>query len=129
MALQNEPFTMEQMMEKWLEFMAIREQAGKLNDSDKIIFKNQRISLLEGNIIELKTKSSLEKEILDRFEADLLMHLRKSLKNSTIQIQLTLDETIESNKLYTSRDKLQHMIGQNQNLKLLQEALGLDYEF
>jgi predicted ribosome quality control (RQC) complex YloA/Tae2 family protein len=129
LALQNEPFTREEMMVKWLEYMTLREQAGKLNDSDKIIFNNQRISLIDGNIIELKTKSSLEKEILDRFEADLLMHLRKSLKNSTVQIQLTLDETKESTKLYTSRDKLQHMIGQNQDLKLLQEALGLDYEF
>jgi hypothetical protein len=129
MSLQNEPFTEAEMMERWLEYMSLREQAGKLNDSDKIIFNNQRISLLDGNTIELKTKSSLEKEILDRFEADLLMHLRKSLKNSTIQILLSLDEAIESNKLYTSRDKLQHMIGQNENLKLLQDALGLDYEF
>lgn len=103
-----------------------REGEGKLNDSDKIIFNNEEITLVEGTTIKIPMKSSLEIEILARFEPELLMHLRQKLRNKRISFEKVVAVSQQTNKLYTDSDKLAHMLQQNPKLRKLQEMLGLD---
>lgn len=97
------------------------------NESDRIIL-NKTLHLLEDLTVEVVITNQLEKDILGRFETELTQHLREALNNDFIRIATRLEEMATSKKLYTSKDKFEHMARQNKNLQLLQEKLGLDYD-
>lgn len=124
------PFTLENLQAKWHNYKQKRAEEGKLNESDNIIF-NKELELVEGSTIKLKISNTLERDILARFEMDLLGYLRKELSNTTIQIVTDMVQPVDTGgkKLYTSKDKLEYMLSKNNNLKKLQELLGLDADF
>ena len=96
---------------------------------EQLIF-NRLLKIKEGFILELQLRSTLEISILERFEHELVNHLRSLLKNDQILIEkVVLEEEEQTRKLYTSADKYEYMVQQNPNLKLLKERLGLDFEY
>ncbi len=88
-----------------------------------------RNPLKNGNGISLTLSSALEIEILERFETDLVGHLRGELQNDLIKIDKVVEEIKEGRKLYTSKDKYDYLVEQNPSIKELKERLGLDFEY
>ncbi len=101
--------------------------SAEANESDRIIL-NKELNLKEDKTVEVIITNQLEKDILGRFETELTQHLREELSNDFIKVTTKLLEIEASKKLYTSKDKFEHMLSQNSNLQLLQEKLGLDYD-
>lgn len=115
------------MQVAWEAFKEIRMSSEAANESDRIIL-NKELTLLEDKTVEVTITNQLEQNILGRFETELTQHLREQLKNDFIKVATRLQEIEASKKLYTSKDKFEHMASQNSNLLLLQEKLGLDHD-
>jgi len=59
-----------------------------------------------------------------------LLFLREKLNNSIIKIEGDLQkEKSGNNKLYTNKEKFEHLAEKNPMVKNLQEKLGLDPDF
>ncbi len=94
------------------------------------IVLNRQPSLIEGGPrILLVLSSALEIQILERFEADLVTHLRDELLHDGILIEKKIEELKEGRKLYTSKDKYDYLVEQNPAIKDLKDRLGLDFEY
>ncbi len=73
--------------------------------------------------------SSLEINILERFEQEVVSYLRTTLKNTKLLLENEVKEQETSKKLYTSKDKFEYMASKNPALKDMKERLGLDFEY
>jgi DNA polymerase-3 subunit gamma/tau len=70
-----------------------------------------------------------EEDFTKFLKPDLLMFLRKELKNDNISIETMLIKSDkDSGKPYTQEEKFDFMSEKNPNLKILKQQLGLDFE-
>ncbi|MBM3405582.1 MAG: hypothetical protein FJY10_11935, partial [Bacteroidetes bacterium] len=69
-----------------------------------------------------------EEELFER-RAALLAFLRKALQNKHIMLQTEIDDTPQTNRPYTPREKFNHLAEKNPCLKELKEQLDLDIEY
>ncbi len=107
--------------------MEIRKQQ-EASDMELLIL-NKSFELLENYQIKLVLSNSLELNILERAEQELVQFLRKQLQNGKIKLLPEIKEQEAKDKLYTDRDKFQFMVEKNPELQKLKDRLGLDFEF
>ncbi len=97
-------------------------------DAEKLVLSRELVKKA-GNEITIMLGSQLEINILEKFEPDLVQHLRRELHNDLIFLTKSVKEQKEGQKLYTSQDKYDFMVKENPSLKALKEKLGLDFEY
>jgi len=90
---------------------------------------SQSWELREDKTINLKLRSSLQEDILERFKRDLLEYLRAKLKNGRIKIETRINREDTGKMLYTASEKFKYLAGKNPNLIKLQSRMGLDTDF
>ena len=121
------PFTSKELMVKWKEFAdRIKEKQPRLS----ITLRMQSPVLGEDSRIQVEMQNANQDEDFTKFlKPDLLIFLRKELKNDKISIETTLVKSgKESGKPYTQEEKFEFMSSKNPNLKVLKQQLGLDFE-
>jgi DNA polymerase-3 subunit gamma/tau len=126
-AQQNNPFKPEDLLEKWKEFAdRIKEERPRLS----ITLRMQTPVLDEDAKIRVEMQNANQEEDFTKFlKPDLLMFLRKELKNDNISIETMLIKSDkDSGKPYTQEEKFDFMSEKNPNLKILKQQLGLDFE-
>jgi len=121
----DESYSDHNLKDHWKSYAQKIKAQGK--DSEFTIL-NQELSIKE-HTIEIKLKNAFQEDILERFKADLLQYLRENLKNNKIKIATHLIPQKESELIYTSQEKFNHLAKKNPYLKTLKDKLGLDTEF
>ncbi len=86
---------------------------------------NQEFDVNETQIT-LKLTNLIQQDILEDFKSELLQHLRDSLDNDQITLDVDILKGDETKMIYTNKEKFNHLAEKNPNLKILQERLGLD---
>lgn len=124
---QNENFNLEELHAKWLDFLS-SSGINKTRLIQTIRAHKPRIEEGQQLIVELENKD--QKEDFDRFaKADLLYHLRQSLKNQQITLTSIVNKGEEKlKKPYTEEEKFKYLIQKNPHLKTLKQQMGLDFE-
>ena len=84
------------------------------------------------HVIQYPLVSEQYKTAMDTHCADLVTHLRKTLKNSSIKIEWVIQNTTEvadsgKARLYTQQDKLNYIVSKNPSIEELLKDLDLDY--
>lgn len=120
-------FNQEELNNALSEYIEIRKQQ-EASDMELLIL-NKSFELLENFQIKLVLSNSLELNILERAEQELVQFLRKQLQNGKIKLLPEIKEQEAKDKLYTDRDKFQFMVEKNPELQKLKDRLGLDFEF
>ena len=121
------PFDESQVIDAWKAFRKMRLEAGA-SDTEKLVL-DRRLEKSGDTQVTLFMESQLEISILDKFEQDLIQHLRKSLDNTFVQIEKEVTEQESTRNLYTSKEKFEYMAQQNPVLRELKDRLGLDFEY
>jgi DNA polymerase-3 subunit gamma/tau len=62
-------------------------------------------------------------------KTDLLSYLKTSLKNSSLQLKIIVDETKTERKPYTGEEKYQRLAEKNPTLNKLRQQFGLEIDF
>lgn len=121
-----EEFTESQLHQAWEDYASRKKSEGK--DSEYHILQ-QEYSLTDDWTIELKLVNKLQGDMFDKLRADLMLHLRRTLKNDRLSIKVIFEEMKIEKMLYTNREKLDYLQERKPALKLLRDRLGLDPDF
>ena len=126
-SLKEEPFTITELQEKWMEYSdriktdkprlatTIKAQLPNLKDNFKII-------------VEMENTSQMN-DFRAYVKSDLLDYLKENLNNDYITLETILSEKVdEERKPYTDEEKFKFMSEKNPNLKTLKKQFGLDFE-
>ena len=101
--------------------------------STKVTLENVKIELM-GEALKLTVPSSVSKEEMIQ-ETDLYHKIRTAFNNNDLDIEIEIDrlafpelEEINSSKIYTLKEKYDHLMNKNQELEYLVKKLKLKIE-
>ncbi|MFT6872967.1 MAG: hypothetical protein ACJAVN_001980 [Roseivirga sp.] len=121
--LRNNDYTKEDMEAAWQKFVA----DGNFQSLDQEVLKNP--FHLEDNRVTVSIPNAALVSSFEKYRAELLHHLRNTLKNDNISLQSNVVEIAQEKMLYTDREKFEFLKNKYPALKDLQDKLGLDPEF
>lgn len=116
-------FSEEEMKFAWKEYTSSVESEGKFNLLSHL---TMGIPKLEGSIIHLEFPNHTIKTEVERAKYELLTFLRDKLQNYNIDLDITVNETIEKRYAYTTREKFEKMKEMNPLLEKLRQEFDLD---
>jgi len=84
--------------------------------------------LIEGNRLLLKVGNSVQEEDVRQIKPELILWLRKELRNSEIEL-ITRIERLETERThFNDSEKLQILVQKNPNLNELKQIFNLDFK-
>ena len=118
------PFTQEKLADYWKQYHTKLTTIGEKSIAS-IIASNTPI-LTNSFIIEFSLPSDFMKSQLERGKPKLLKFLRENLNNYGIQLNITVNETVEKKFAYTPQEKYEKLKEINPLLEKLKNTFGLD---
>ncbi|MEI6752497.1 MAG: DNA polymerase III subunit gamma/tau [Paludibacter sp.] len=117
-------FTNDELEIAWLQFSDIIQDQVRM----KSFILNTKPELISENKFEIKVSNqSQEKELL-KLEKDLIPFLRAHLKNSNVEMQITMAEESESQRNNSPEDRYRILAEQNPALDILKNGLMLEID-
>ncbi len=127
-AVEPDAYTPEQIAEAWEAFAeSIKSDMPRMYST----LKNRQPQITGDNTIQIVFSNHSQADDFDqRIKNELLKHLRDSLKNNKITLDLTVEEEPDSSKRkpYTAEDKFKFMVQKNPLLGKLKQDFNLDFE-
>jgi DNA polymerase-3 subunit gamma/tau len=120
-------FNQQDFIEVWGDYSHQIKAQGKM--SLAALMMNYTPTLKENYRIELEVENKLQANELINERIDLLNYIRLKLENFSITLEPIVTEVVQERKLYTSRDKYQHLVEKNPKLEDLRRTFGLDLDF
>jgi DNA polymerase-3 subunit gamma/tau len=119
-------FTADELAEAWNIFAAeVKEESPRIS----VTLLSVSPELLPDRTIILKLDNSTLREAFDsNFKSRLEGHLRRSLENSQLKLQTTVESTERGEILYSPEQKFNHLAAKNPALKDLKKTFNLDFE-
>ena len=116
-------------MEKaWKQVLASLVEDG-LNGFHTIVKRVDLETDINNNFISIGLQHDVEEEEFSHHSADFLQNLRKLTGNKDLQIQTENKEVNIKSKLFTPREKFEHLAKQNPSLIKLKQDLDLDIAY
>jgi DNA polymerase-3 subunit gamma/tau len=122
--LPSDDFTEETMQHEWKTFVASIEKNGK-----KILASNlssDAPKLKDATTITLEVANDTMKKEIERGQYGLMEHLKKTLNNYYITLEITVNEVAEQKYAFTPQEKYEKLREQNPNIELLRKEFDLD---
>ncbi len=116
-------FSEEEMQAAWTEYTTSVESEGKFNLLSHLTMEAPK---LEGSIIHLEFPNHTIKTEVERAKFELLTFLRDKLQNYDIDLDITVNETIEKRYAYTTREKFEKLKEMNPLIEKLRKEFDLD---
>ena len=122
-------FAVEDLLQTWSLF------AEKFTSRPRIfnLLENHKPTVDNDFVLHLELENVLQEEILNEVRHELIAHLRASLKNDYIQLEVEIrvleeDEGKDAKRLYTDQEKLKYLMEKNPNLDKLKQTFNLDLD-
>lgn len=122
-SLPKEPFTEIQLIEYWNQFVKNLQNEGKFNLASILSIDTPTI---KGTTVHLEFPNSTNKVEVERQQFELLSFLRKSLNNFDISLSITVNEEMEKQYAYTSKEKFEKLKEKNPHIDTLRKTFDLD---
>jgi len=119
---EEEPFTQEQLNEKWNAFLT------RIDDRPSIKATLSTVPELQKDYtLVLPIDNRIQDDLLLDIRPELISFLRKELNNSKINLKTVVSEIKREKVIYSDIEKYQEMASKNPNLALLKQKLHLDF--
>lgn len=119
---ETEPFTKDDLKNKWKEFLI------RLDDRPNLKSTLSKIPELKDNWeLYLEIDNSIQNDLINSIKPELVSFLRKELKNSDIEFITKVTDQVKNRIIYTDMDKFDEMVKKNPSLKLLKQKFNLDF--
>lgn len=119
-------FSQQDFIEMWGEYSFKASAEGKKSLS--VLMKNYTPYVKENFRVEIQIENKIQHDELITERVYILNFLRTKLKNFSITLEPIIAEVNAERKLYTSKDKYQHMVEKNPNLDELRKIFNLDLD-
>jgi DNA polymerase-3 subunit gamma/tau len=117
----DRPIDQDVLKRAWEEFMVLR----KNQMAELAVLKRDYV--LNATIITVTLASQVEDMVLNTMKTSLITFLRDRTGNSSLMVEgQIVEQANDERKLYTTKDKFEHLAAKNPVLKELKERLGLD---
>lgn len=123
----NKPFTLKELTAYWITFAEKLKAENK--SSEYTILANRELELSEDFTVKFHLENLVQIDQLNTFKPALLEYLRKSLSNSLIMLETSVNDRPVERKPYSQTEKLQHMIEKYPIVADLKKKLGLDMDY
>ena len=84
--------------------------------------------LIDGNRLILKVGNSVQEEDVRQIKPELILWLRKELRNSGIELITRLERLETERTHFNDSEKLQILVQKNPNLNELKQIFNLDFK-
>jgi DNA polymerase III subunit gamma/tau len=121
--LPSDTFTETELIDAWNTFVKELQNNGKHNLASILSIDTPK---LIGNTIHLEFPNATNKVEVERQQYDLMLFLRKTLNNFSIDLSITINEEKEKQYAYTAQEKFEKLKAKNPNLDILRKAFDLD---
>ena len=121
--LPTEPFTEIAMQAAWQNYVQ-----RLLKKGERIIASNLEADtpVLKGTAIQLEFPNETMKVEVERAQGPLLEHLKRSLKNYDITLEITVNEQVQRKYAYTPQEKYDKLKEQNPDIEILKKTFDLE---
>lgn len=122
----KESFTPDSFLKCWNEYTAKVKGEGK-----STLFTILGVSppvMLQPCLFEIVVSNRTQEAVFREEKPGLMNHLRTSLRNFDIEVNVRVDEQVVVRKPYTAIEKFQHMAAKNPQLIELRKTFGLDFD-
>jgi DNA polymerase-3 subunit gamma/tau len=123
---EENPFTKEEFLEVWTKYSVQMKAANKMKLS--ALMDNYTPIVKDNFLVELQVESKILVDELIYEKVDLMNYLRSELKNFNIMLEPIIVEMVQEKKLYTSKDKYQHLVAKNPKLDDFRKVFNLDLD-
>ncbi len=121
--LPTDAFTYEDFMAYWNSFIKQLEEKGQFNLASILSIDTPKV---EGTTIYLEFPNATNKVEVERQQYDLMMFLKKSLNNYNLQLSINVNEEMEKQYAYTTREKYEKLLEKNPMMETLRKTFDLD---
>lgn len=121
--LPKEAFTEKELQGVWTDYAKTLEKKGKRNLASILKIDTPT---LKNTTIHLEFPNSTNKVELERKSSDILGHIRKELNNFDINLHITVNEEMDKQFVYTTKDKYEKLLEKNKALDVLRKTFNLD---
>ena len=123
---QTQPVSQEEMVKKIMEWVEPYKEENQLLYSALTTFTPQ---LKDETTILIKLDNKVQGNAITKYQADLMEHLRMSLKNNNLQLEFIIPEEKRESKIFTVDDKFKEMVKKNPDIGEMKSRLGLEFEY
>jgi DNA polymerase-3 subunit gamma/tau len=123
---ETNPFTQEEFLDVWTKYSVKMKAANKMKLS--ALMDNYTPIVKDNFLVELQVESKILVDELIYEKVDLMNYLRSELKNFNIMLEPIIVEMVQEKKLYTSKDKYQHLVAKNPKLDDFRKVFNLDLD-
>lgn len=116
-------FSEEEMKAAWKQYTKTVERDGKFNLLSHLTMGTPK---LKGSTIHLEFPNQTIKTEVERAKYELLTYLREKLQNYHVDLDITVNETVEKRYAYTTREKFEKMKEMNPLIEKLRQEFDLD---
>lgn len=117
-------FTTEELEIAWLQFSESISDQGRM----KSFILNTKPELISDTDFEIKVSNHLQEKELKKIEHDLLSFMRSHLKNSKLEMKISMAEETESQRANTPEERYRILAEQNPALNILKNGLQLEID-
>lgn len=121
--LPKEPIKEEELLKAWKSYIKSLETKGERIMASILTMDTPK---LEDTKIHLEFPNETLKIELERAQFPLMEYLRKTLKNYDLSLNITVNEEIAKQYVFTPMEKYQKLKEKNPNIELLKKTFGLD---
>lgn len=119
----SEPFTAEQLAEKWQNFLS------QLVDRPNLRSTLANVpEISEGNKLLLRVSNSIQEMEIRLVKPELVSWLKKELRNSGIEMTTLLEKVESERMIFSDSEKMQMMMQKNPLLYELKQKFNLDFK-
>ena len=116
-------FTQEKMLEKWNEFANNYKEQPRLHST--LI---EHLPTLEGEtVLKMVMNNPLQETAINEMKSDILIYLRKELRNDKISLETEIQEVISIKSAFTPAEKFRLLSEMNPSLGQLRQIFDLDF--
>jgi DNA polymerase-3 subunit gamma/tau len=123
-AIQNKPFTYEELDKAWQQFAETIPEQGRITS----FILNTRPKLSSDTTFELTVSNNLQEKELIRLQPDIVEFMQLKLQNSLVRMTLKIAEETEVQRANTPEERYRIMADQNPALDKLKNGLGLEID-
>ena len=121
--LPQEPFTEEQFLNAWNAYIAQLHKKGEKIMASILEMGEPKVAKTD---IQLEFPNETLKVELERAQHPLMEFLRKTLKNYSLKLDITVNEEISKKYAFTTQEKYEKLKEKNPNIEVLRKTFGLD---
>ncbi len=119
-------FNQQDFIEAWGEYSFKANAEGKKSLS--VLMKNYTPAVKENFRVEIQIENKIQYDEIITERVYILNFLRTRLRNFSVTLEPIIAEVNSERKLYTSKDKYQHMVEKNPKLDELRKIFNLDLD-